>query len=574
MNRRIALLFASLFFLLAARAQDQVNFTYSIQPGLNVIFANTSVVGTDMPRKAFWDFGDGIRQQTPPLAGIQHHYNAAGSYTACLRIYRYPPNSNDSFLTGTMCKVMNLQPMTDSCHAQFSFSPAGPAHPLLFNFVAQPWHSNPNKKPEEICWHFGDVPDTCLHYNPLNANTYNISHTFAHPGTYLVCATIRYQGGCVSHECHTVQVGAVPVPDSCKADFTLQPVTASPLSRGFTAVPWHNLQKKPVRVCWYYGDGADTCILYPVSYTGPYTTTHTYPGPGQYNMCVKILYDGGCETMKCHLETVSIPNPGDTTCTVDLNEGPVSANGIERHFNALPMPNRVPVKVCWYYGDGTDTCINLANPATAASLQTAHHYPGPGVYHICVKMWYANGCVAQKCREIHIPGPNNLCGGYMSDSVVGVRTLRFRAFPIMNPNDHVISYTWTFGDGSSASGQNVTHTYLAGGNFEVCVTIRTDLGCVTKICRHVVVNGPSTSQLQLAPNPVHTNLTAVFQSAITETVTISIYNSNGVQVRNYVRNAVAGGNTWVFDVSTLQAGIYSVVVGSPTQFATATFIRQ
>jgi hypothetical protein len=47
-----------------------------------------------------------------------------------------------------------------------------------------------------------------------------------------------------------------------------------------------------------------------------------------------------------------------------------------------------------------------------------------------------------------------------------------------------------------------------------------------------------------------------------------------VLVRNYTRFAVAGGNGWDLDLSTLPPGIYSVVISSPNQLANAIFFKQ
>jgi hypothetical protein len=39
--------------------------------------------------------------------------------------------------------------------------------------------------------------------------------------------------------------------------FQLTPSITS-LVRGFFASPWSSENKRPVRVCWYFGDGTDT----------------------------------------------------------------------------------------------------------------------------------------------------------------------------------------------------------------------------------------------------------------------------------------------------------------------------
>ena len=80
--------------------------------------------------------------------------------------------------------------------------------------------------------------------------------------------------------------------------------------------------------------------------------------------------------------------------------------------------------------------------------------------------------------------------------------------------------------------------------------------------------------LTVSPNPVLLELHVRFQSTKQEVVTISIFNANGVLVKSYTRSAVAGANTWGFDVADLPKGLYSVVVHSASQLASTVFIKQ
>lgn len=569
--RKFYLLFTLLAGVLfqSARAQDSVRFNFTIGINYDVAFTNTSILAGSEPRKAFWTFGDGVRIMTPPLAGVTHHYTAAGSYTVCLRIFKYISNTNDSILTGEACRTVNLtNTSTDFCTAGFTDTLYSTATGSKI-FVAKPWH-NHDKKPEKICWTFGDGTDTCINYNPLLSNNYAVSHHYNQPGQYNVCVKIIYQGGCQTTYCRIVQVG---MGDTCKADYNMEPVSASPLSRRFNALPWHVQQKKPLKVCWLFGDGTDTCIQYPVTYTGSYWVNHSYASYGQYNVCVKLFYDGGCEAQRCKVISVAQMTTNDS-CQLNIFEMASNTYNLGRHFYAVINPNKVAEKICWNFGDGTDTCIILPNPATTQSLTVGHQFPGPGVYHVCAKLWYAGGCTVVKCREVVVRSGTNICGGYMTDSLTAVRTVQFKGFGITNPNDHVVSWRWTFGDGSSSMGQQVVHTYAAGGNYEVCLYIKTDLGCETRICKHVIIQSTNQAQLQLSPNPVVTTLHAVFQSALQEQVTISIYNANGVLVRSYTRAAIAGTNTWDFDLGTLPSGIYTMIVHSPGQLASAIFFKQ
>ncbi|HEX6335307.1 MAG TPA: PKD domain-containing protein [Flavisolibacter sp.] len=562
----------ALLLSFTALSQDIANFQVSIGAGNTVFFVNTSVVNGPEPRKAHWFFGDGTKQVTPPLAGTQHQYAAAGTYSACLKIYKYNSTFTDSIVTADICKTINLQPANiDSCKAAFSDT-AATSSALQKKFIAQPWHIM-NKKPEKICWTFGNGDDTCVTYNPLVPQDYVMLYTYAQPGTYHVCVTIKYQGGCQATHCRLVTVGATTV-ITCSAQFTTEPVTATPFGRKFTAIPGHSQQKKPVKVCWIFGDGQDTCINYPLNYTGAYQVHHNYNAAGQYNACVKIFYEGGCTKQYCN--TVNVTQTGNNDCFVSLFQSPATSTNNVRNFLVGLNPNKVAEKICWYFGDGQDTCIFPSNPPTQQQLSIEHQYPAPGNYQTCVKVWYSGGCVVQKCTGVQIGSSNGstMCGGYIMDSVVAPKTIHFKGFSIHGPNDNVVSWFWTFGDGTTSNVQNPTHAYLAGGQYNVCLTVKTQSGCITKICKKVVVHPLPAAQLTLAPNPVQSALQIMFQSTHTQPVTIKIYNATGVAVSTYTMNAVMGTNIWTINVGTLPAGSYTVMVYSPNQFATAGFFKQ
>jgi len=569
--RKIYLLSSLVLFLFCkANSQDTANFTYTIGISNQVIFTNTSHLHGDAYRKAVWTFGDGVRQSTTVLGNAFYQYNVAGTYTVCLHIYRYSTTSNDSVLTSEACKTFTISnnDSPDSCSASFE-TISSAANSLTFAFVAKPWH-NHQKRPEEICWKFGDGKDTCIKYDPTLSNNYAVYHIFSQRGQYNVCVRIRYQGGCISEYCHVITIGT----DECKADFTADTITVSPLTKHFVAQPWDAFGKKPLRICWDFGDGATECKQYSTTSTDLFAINHTYAKGGQYNVCVSILYDGGCESKKCKTVIIETLPPRVDTCFANIFEVATNVNNFVRHFYAGITPNHRPERICWSFGDGKDTCISLPNPLVQQSLLIEHRYAAPGVYRVCVRIKYAGGCEAEKCREVAIRSLSDICGGYMTDSLTGGRTFAFKGYSIQNSNDHVVAWRWTFGDGSSANDQSVIHSYERPGNYEVCLYIKTDLGCETRICRHIVAQGETKPTLVLTPNPVTTTLHATFLSILQEQVTVNIYNANGVLIKTYSRFVVNGTNTWEFDVSSLTPGIYSVIVSSTHQLANAIFFKQ
>jgi PKD repeat protein len=261
------------------------------------------------------------------------------------------------------------------------------------------------------------------------------------------------------------------------------------------------------------------------------------------------------------------------TCAVHIFEITSSSVSLTRGFYFSSLNNNRPTHICWNFGDGTDTCLHIETNATEIPFSIKHTYAAPGVYRTCIKVLFANGCGASDCHEVAIRTFSDVCGGYYRDSLVNLNTFVFKGFSIHKPDDAVISYWWTFGDGSSGAGEQVTHTYAVAGVNRVCLLINTEKGCETRICNDVKVAGADQTVLQLSPNPVSNVLHASFYSADNESVTIRIINSNGVVVKTYNRAAVVGLNTWEFDTDSLLPGAYSFVVQSVNQFASDIFFK-
>src|SRR5882724_2751811 len=303
MRKLYALLawFVLILASLQTKAQNETaDFNFVIS-GNNVHFTNTSNTNANDTslRKCYWQFGDGTGLLTHYNTNPYHTYLQPGTYQVCMKLLRrvVPTTTNGDtlILVSGICKsIVIIEP--DSCTAKFESLLTSPTV-LGKYFVAHPWH-NHNKKPLLICWTFGDGKDTCIKYSTALTSNYAVYHLYAQSGVYNVCVKILYDGGCESHSCQEVKVGEAV---SCSADFQRLPLTSSTSSlyAGFQALTWNSLNNKPALICWTFGDGRDTCIQYSNTFPGPYTVYHKYAHEGSYEVCIKILYNGGCEAKKC-----------------------------------------------------------------------------------------------------------------------------------------------------------------------------------------------------------------------------------------------------------------------------------
>lgn len=104
------------------------------------------------------------------------------------------------------------------------------------------------------------------------------------------------------------------------------------------------------------------------------------------------------------------------------------------------------------------------------------------------------------------------------------------------------NYSWDFGDGNSATGPNVSHTYAAAGNYDVTLTITSD-GCDASITEQITIDPLPT--VNLGPD-------------------VSVCDGQSIQLNN--PNTVGAG-TYLWSPST---DLNNAGIASPTSTPTAT----
>ena len=119
-------------------------------------------------------------------------------------------------------------------------------------------------------------------------------------------------------------------------------------------------------------------------------------------------------------------------------------------------------------------------------------------------------------------------------------TLSFSAAGSSDDRD-ITSYIWDFGDGESASGKSVTHTYAAGGTYTVTLTL-TD---------------------QADNRTVQTRTVTVTAAADNAPVTVTVLGQNGTPLRSaQVVYDLGGANTSYYTDSSGQVSFHSVDTGA------------
>lgn len=128
----------------------------------------------------------------------------------------------------------------------------------------------------------------------------------------------------------------------------------------------------------------------------------------------------------------------------------------------------------------------------------------------------------------------------------------FDASASEDPDGKIVSYTWDFGDGSTVTGENVSHTYASSGTYTVTLSVEDDVGLVSNTTRTITVlpEQPQVTGVAVSNAPIN-------QSDTTENQTITVRFDRPmdtgveptVELRNLTGSVSYGAGSWVNDSS-------------------------
>lgn len=454
------------------------SFTYSpneIQTLVPIQFQDTSTDRDGTIVKREWKFGDGANATG---AAPVHVFQRPGLYTISLTA---TDNGGDSDTTSTQVFVRNRLPI-----ANFSWTPHGaPAStPVSFTSLA----NDPDGTILVYEWNFGDG-SSALEQNP--------THFYQRSGTYTVTLTVT--DNTLERNATSVLVGiANGIPRA------LMTVNPSPAFRG-QEVTFADVSTDPdgdaiVNRTWTF-DGqpvyGDQIVRRSFATSGSHAITLTVRDAagsiGMTNMALQVA------NRPPELQSVSVSpdypivdspvtfsaqavdldqQPGDPPLTYEwrFSDGPIlMGQSVTRTFSLI---ERVTATVRAIDAEGA-----RSNPLTAAA-QISLARPDASISY----------------------SPTTPITGEPVTFVASASSL----------NGAITGYTWNFGDGSSASGPSVTHTYSRGGTYPVNLTVIDNRSQSRSVSMPLVVNGRPNADFDLPPGVLPRNSVVNFTDRSTD----------------------------------------------------------
>lgn len=202
------------------------------------------------------------------------------------------------------------------------------------------------------------------------------------------------------------------------------------------------------------------------------TITHTFKLPGTYNVVLRVVDSGGLVGEASHKIVISAPTEiPNQPPTARISAPTSAAAGAEVAFKGSGStdPDGEIVAYQWTFGD--ESSSTAANPG--------HVFSKAGSYLVTLKVTDNRGATHRVSHSLVIEGLVNQAPKpiiVVQECAEVGEEVYFRGDESWDPDGEIVSYKWTFGDGSSQEGMNVIHAYAAPGTYVVKLKVGDNRG--------------------------------------------------------------------------------------------------
>jgi gliding motility-associated-like protein len=390
-----------------------------------------------------WDFDNGITSTLAQPGNVVFQPNPLSGDT----VY------NVRLQVTSFCEVITVtHPITVKSKPIALFSPSRTVgcSPMQVTFVNTTRGNNITYH-----WDFGDGQV----FNTTNNS--NVQHTY-----YTGVADTFTVRLIATNECgaDTTQFELIAAPNNINLNFQMN----GPDQFGCAphTVPFINNTPGASVFNWDFGDGN---VLSTTASSD--TVYHTYVSPGTYT--ITLHAENACTDTSATRTITVFPKPAASfnadRYTVCIGES-VQLNNTSDAANSY----------LWNFGDGH----------TSTLVHPTHSYTAAGSYTVQLIIYRLNapGNVCTDTTEQTIQVVSGLPGSFTVD-----RNGSCVPMTVTFVNEQAPSQlsTWDFGDGQSASGDSVVHTYMNPGNYTVQLTAMSPGGCNYSSTQTIQVTGVS-----------------------------------------------------------------------------------
>ncbi|MEN8128892.1 MAG: PKD domain-containing protein [Pseudomonadota bacterium] len=305
-------------------------------------------------------------------------------------------------------------------------------------------------------WAFGDGS---------TATGQSASYSYAADGSYNVSLTVTDDAGDTGSITQTVSVTTANLLPS--ASFTYQ---CENLVCSFNGSSSSDIDGSIDSYTWDFGDGST-----PVTVKEP-IHTYTFGTDGIYNVSLTVSDNEGATASVTQTISVvgvpinQIPTASFTFQCTDL--------GCNFDGSASSDVDGSIVSYAWEFGDGN----------TGSGPSVSHIYAAGGSYTVTLSVTDNDDATGSISQTVSVVAPVNLIPTASFTLQCTNLTCSFDGSSSSDSDGNIIRYAWLFGDGTTATGVTVNHTYAAAGSYTVSLTVTDDANATDTATQSVTVS--------------------------------------------------------------------------------------
>jgi len=324
---------------------------------------------------------------------------------------------------------------------------------------------DPDGKVKSVVWNFSDG---------TSAEGAVVKRTFKKPGIIVVKVTVNDGEGfenSVQSEQLSLLVNSPPIIVTKDYIRTNSQIVTLDASKSY------DIDGQALKFDWLLPDG-----------THRHESTFSWEAPGGgIHFITLSVDDGQGKKNSIARETIRVNVNRPPVAVVDSIIYSCSGRTVLFNGSRSYDPDKDPLIATWDFGDGT----------TSAEINPVHVYAKPGFYEAWLIL--SDG-FADKHSVATVPviveGSPHAVQGF-SDTTVCLNTpIEFDGTRSSDPNGPIGSFSWNFGDGTTAFGRKVSHSYSKTGTYQAELTV---IGNGSGRCSRV---SEATSTVRIVEGPV------------------------------------------------------------------------
>ncbi len=203
---------------------------------------------------------------------------------------------------------------------------------------------------------------------------------------------------------------------------------------------------------WDFGDGS--------SASGS-VVTHGYATYGAYPVTLVVTdFDNLTGSQTATIRVLALPSAAFAFGPPK----PLEATSVSFDASNSTDPDGNVTQYEWNWADGSNSTVSVSSIAQ-------HTFATFGRYTVGLMVTDSDGLTNASSAEVHVFAPPSASFTISPTSPRALQAVTLNGSGSSDPDGTIALYEWDFGDGANGTGPTVQHTFAAGGNYSVVLTV-------------------------------------------------------------------------------------------------------